>query len=80
MYKAIRKNYRDFGCAILLQAVKDYFEDGVSHQKRRAILKDLRNNAWLDLVSDGMAPIVAEQLELHPEEIKQRLKGDDIMV
>lgn len=75
METGMRKNYRDFGCAVVLQAVKDFF-DG-SPQKKRAILKDLKKSAWLELISDGLAPIVAEQLEAHPEEIKQRLKGDE---
>lgn len=74
MKTGMRKNYRDFGCAVVLQAVKDFF-DG-SHQKKRAILKDLRGS-WLNLITDGTAEIVAEQLELHPEEIKARIKKED---
>ena len=64
---------RNLACAIILQAVKDYFEDGITDKQRKAILKDLRS-PYMDTLSNGTSVIVAEQLEQHPEEIAVRLR------
>lgn len=76
-------NLRNLACAIILQAAKDYFtkEEYLTEEKtetmfirkRKAILKDLRSS-YMDTLSNGTSIIVAEQLELHPEEIAARLR------
>ena len=63
---------RHLAAAIMLQATRDYCKSK-SDSKRAAILKDLRS-AHMDFLSDGMAVVVAEQLEKHPEEIAERLR------
>lgn len=56
--------------AIMLQAVKDYFKSSPKGQTQ--ILKDLRST-WMDYITDGTSVLVAEQLELHPQAIAERL-------
>lgn len=63
-------NYRNLGCAIVLQATKDYFEETTEMQK--AILKDLRSGHLIAL-SDGISLTVAEELENNPKSIAERL-------
>jgi len=69
------ENIKDLACAILMQAMKDYFEDGITYEERQQILKDLRSSR-MELITKGKSIIVAEQLELHPNEIRQRIKRD----
>lgn len=64
-------NYRNLGCAIVLQATKDYLTE--TPAMKRAILKDLRSS-HLIMLSDGISLVVAEQLEKNPKEIAMRLK------
>lgn len=64
------QNIRNLACAIIMQAVKDYFQSASS--QKAAILEDLRS-PYMDMLSNGTSVLVAEQLELHPEEIKARL-------
>ena len=56
--------------AVIWQAVKDFFR--VSEKKQAVILKDLRSD-WMDMFTDGVSVVIAEQLEKHPDEIKARL-------
>lgn len=77
---------RQLACAIILQAVKDYFikteyktvkkTEEMFDKKRKEIIKDLRS-AYMDMLSNGQSVIVAEQLEKHPEEIAARLHKYD---
>lgn len=76
-------NIRSLACAIILQAVKDYFTKTkykterktkeMLTKKRKAILKDLRS-PYMDMLSDGTSIAVADQLELYPEKIAARLR------
>ena len=63
---------KNLGAAIVLQAVKDYFEETTAQQ--RVIIRDLKSD-WLDFLTNGTSTVVAEQLKLHPEEIRRRLGG-----
>lgn len=73
---------RELACAIMLQAAKDYFikekyktekkTEAMFIKKRKTILEDLRSS-YMDLLSNGTSIVVAEQLELHPDEIAERL-------
>lgn len=71
-------NIRNLTSAITMQAVKDFISGG--EKKRRAVLRDLRS-AYMRLITDGLSLVVAEQLELHPEEIAERLRrnGADVI-
>lgn len=62
---------RELACAITLQAVKDYFDS--PETGKQAILKELRSK-YMEFITNGTSGIVAEQLELHPEEIRERLQ------
>ena len=64
-------NIRSLACAILMQAVKDYLY--TTPEKQAVILKDLRS-PYMDLLTNGTSIVVADQLELHPEEIRERLR------
>ena len=72
------KNIKSLAIATIWMAVRDYFD--TTPERRRIILKDLRS-PWMDLFTNGMSVIVAEQLELHPKEIETRLRkmrGEEI--
>lgn len=64
-------NIRNLACAIIMQAVKDYFNS--SEKRRPSVLRDLRS-PWMNMITNGTSTLVAEQLELHPEEIAERLR------
>lgn len=76
-------NIRNLACAIIMQAVRDYFTkeeykteaktEEMFAKKRKTILKDLRS-PYMEMLSNGTASVVAEQLELHPEEIVARMR------
>ena len=63
-------NIRQLACAITMQAVRDYFRSSTAN--KAVILKDLRS-PYMDMLTKGLSLTVAEQLELHPEEIRDRL-------
>ena len=66
-------NIKSLTSAILLQAVKDYLSPRTKPKAQEKILKDLRSS-HMEFITDGQSVIVAEQLELHPAEIKARLR------
>lgn len=66
------QNMRSLAAAITMQAVKDYFRS-TKEEKKKAVLKDLRSS-WMQMLTDGQSVVVAEQLEKHPEEIRERLR------
>jgi hypothetical protein len=57
--------------AVLLQAAKDYCFG--SARERNNVIKDL-NSQWMDFLTQGRAKVVAQELELHADEIKERLR------
>lgn len=65
-------NARQLVMTIIHRAVGDYCFTA-SETKRQAILKDLRSS-YMNDISDGMSLVIAEQLELHPSEIAERLR------
>jgi hypothetical protein len=65
-------NARQLVMSIIYRATSEYCGSN-SESHRKAILKDLRSR-YMNEISDGMSVIVAEQLELHPEEIAERLR------
>jgi hypothetical protein len=69
-------NIRQLTCAIVLQAVKDYFDPKTKPEARKTIFKDLRSTR-LKFITNDMSERVAEQLELHPEEIAERLRRNE---
>ena len=64
---------RQLAAAVVMQAVKDYFGAKSTPKRRTQILKDLRS-AWMQNLTNGTSANVAEQLELHPEEIRKRMR------
>jgi hypothetical protein len=60
----------NIGCKVILQAVKDYFRKPKS---QKAILKDLRST-WMDWLTGGKSLWYADQLEHHPETIRENLR------
>jgi hypothetical protein len=62
---------KNLAAAVILQATKDYFR--ATEEMQSVILNDLRGE-WLVFLTDEMSVVVANQLELHPEEIKSRLR------
>lgn len=69
------ENIQKLTSAILMQAIRDYVADGVTYEERQQILKDLRSSR-MELITKGFSIIVAEQLELHSDEIRERVRRD----
>ena len=69
----IESGIKCLASAVMLQATKDYFAYGANEAKRKTILKELRSN-WMIFLTDSVSLVIAERLEKHPEEIKERLK------
>ena len=65
--------YRHLGVKVVEQAVRDFF-NAVDEGQRKKVLRELRSQ-WVDLITFGLGPIVAEQLKLHPKEIEKRFKN-----
>lgn len=63
---------RNLACAIIMQAVKDYFSQPKNHN---AILRELRS-PYMEFLTNGTSILVAEQLELYPKEIRRRLQKE----
>lgn len=80
------KNIHDLACAIVLQAVRDYFvkdkykskekTEEMFAKKQRRILKDLRSE-YMNFISGGLSVVAAEKLERNPKEIRARLRKYD---
>ena len=80
------KNIHDLACAIVLQAVRDYFTkdkykskdktEKTFPKKQKRILKDLRSE-YMNFITDGLSVVVAEKLESNPKEIRARLRKYD---
>ena len=80
------QNIRNLACAIILQAVRDYFvkdeyftkekTEKMFEKKRKRILKDLRS-PYMDFISGGKSVVVAEKLEKNPREILSRIQRED---
>ena len=66
--------YRNLACAITMQAVKDYFHSTASGKAQ--ILEELRSK-YMEFITNGTSVIVAEQLELHPKEIRARMLKEE---
>lgn len=62
---------RNLVAAIILQAAKDFVYG--TPAKKTAILKDLRSPR-MEFMSNGQSVVIAEQLELYPDEIAERIK------
>ena len=61
---------RQLAAAVTLEAVRDFCNG--SMKKKARVLKDLRSR-WMQDFTNGNSLIVAEQLELHPDEIRARV-------
>jgi hypothetical protein len=62
---------RQLAAKVILQAVKDFFNSSAAGKQQ--ILKDLRSS-WMRDFTNGTSVNVAEQLEKHPEEIRERIR------
>lgn len=69
----VNYNEKQLGCAIILEAAKEYCEPSTSPQKKGKILKDLQNNHLLNALTDDLGIITAQQLKSHPDDIAKRL-------
>jgi hypothetical protein len=63
------ENYKELGCAVAIQAMKDYFVSSAA--KQRAIIKDLKS-PWMELITGGASVCLAEKLKSNPKEIEKR--------
>lgn len=65
------ENIRELSCATILQAVRDFVAS--EDYEHKIILRELRS-AWMDLLTQGLSCVVAEQLEKHPDDIVKRIR------
>ena len=72
----INNNYRQLGASITLQAIRDFIEARHEPKKQAAIIKQLRS-PYMELISDGLSPMLAEKLETRPREVCNRVKKFD---
>lgn len=68
--------YRELGAVITYQAIRDFIACRKEPAKRAAIIKQLKS-PYMDLISNGLAPILAEKLETNPREVCNRVKQID---
>lgn len=57
---------REFGCAVALQAAKDYFED---YKGSHGILNMLRS-PYMEFITNGLSVALAETLKTNPNQVK----------
>jgi hypothetical protein len=69
-------NYRNLGAAIVLQAVKDYFDPKERFGKKATIRKHLKAPGLVAL-SDGLSLVAAEELKKNPKAIAERLGKEE---
>lgn len=69
----INYNEKQLGCAIILEAAKEYCDPSTRPQMKSKILKDLENNHLLNALTDDLGIITAQQLKSHPDDIAERL-------
>ena len=65
-------NYKQLGCAIALQAAKDY--EKASPAMRRVIIKDLRSD-YMDAISCGLSIHLANALRRDATTVINRIKN-----
>lgn len=70
------ENYKQLGATITYQAILDFIKAKDSPRKQAAIIKQLKT-PYMDLISGGLAPILAEKLQNNPQEICDRVKRFD---
>lgn len=63
-------NIRNLACAITMQVIRDYFD---CPKQRHQILRDLRSS-YMDMLTDGLSVMTADQLERNPEAIRARIR------
>ena len=56
------QNYKNLGCAIAIQAAKDYASVDATPQKRGVIIRQLRSD-WMNFITDGKASMLADALK-----------------
>ena len=65
-------NYKQLGCAIAIQATKDYAR--ASAARRRVIIKDLRSD-YMSFITGGIAPMLADALKSDYKAVVGRIKN-----
>lgn len=65
-------NYHNLGCAIVLQAVKDYCKRNASNARKGEIMKNLKSDYLIQL-SDGLSLVAAQELKKDLKGVAKRL-------
>ena len=76
MYEIPDERYRELGATITYQAIRDFIENRKDAQKRATIIQQLKS-PYMDLISNGLAPILAQKLATNPREVCNRVKQID---
>jgi hypothetical protein len=70
-------NYRQLGCAVAIQAAKDY--EKATPAQRRHIIKDLRSD-YMETITDGLSVYLADALRNNHTAVIKRIKNMEIHV
>lgn len=65
-------NYKELACRIAIQAAKDY--ERADDAGRAVILKQLRSQ-YMDFITSGIAPLLADALSKDPQPVIDRIKS-----
>ena len=65
-------NYKQLGCAIAIQAAKDYEHE--SPARRRVIIKDLRSD-YMNAITGGLSVHLADALRRDAATVIKRIKN-----
>ena len=64
--------YKNLGCAIAIQAAKDYAAVDATPQKRAHIIRQLRS-PYMEFVTGGIAPMLADALKRDHKAVVTRI-------
>lgn len=74
--KATEMNYkacRNLGCAIALQAAKDFFDNPWESEG----IINMLNSPYMNLLTNGLSIKLAEKLKTNPEQIKSAIMREE---
>lgn len=69
----MEENYKALGCAVITQAIKDYFNKETDKEEKKEIIRDLKS-PWMDYLTNGLSLMAAQQLKENPGAICRKLR------
>lgn len=72
----MNKKLKELGCAVVLESIKEFFEEVDNVYKQRKIIRELCSE-WMDWLSDGYSLMVARELKNNPAKVYQNYIKND---